>query len=181
MKFYKSRFGAKLRSLLTTLTTLTTKFGKSLGLGLIILVVNASLIVGLTGCGLSVRFPSDRVVARAIARQISPIYSHLSQKLSQPDPNVEISKVQVKSIVTIVVEKLPTYHLRGTYNLTLKLPHHEFKENQSFDLYVQQQRQNKSWRLLIPEISPKSSPQLSLDQLPKSKNIIWHSYLIKSS
>ncbi len=178
MKFYKSGFGVKLRSLLTTWTT---KFGKSLGLGLMILVVNVGLMVGLTGCGLSVRFPNDRVVAGAIARQISPTYSHLSQKLSQPDPNIEISKVQVKSIVTIVVEKLPTYHLRGNYNLTLRLPRHKFKENQSFDLYVQQQRQNKSWRLLIPETSPKSSPQLSLDQLSNSKHIIWHSYVIKSS
>lgn len=175
MKFYKSGLGAKLRSVLTT------KLRKFLGLGLIILVVN----LGMTGCGISARFPSDRVVAGAIAMQISPTYSHLSQKLSQPNPNIEISKVQVKSIVTIVVEKLPTYHLQGVYNLTLKLPLHEFTENQSFDLYVQQQRQNKSWRLLIPEISGNSSLQSSselfLDQLPNSKNIIWHSYLIKPS
>jgi hypothetical protein len=171
MKIYKLGFGTILKSVLTT------KFAKFLGLGLIILVVN----LGLTGCGISARFPSDQITARAIAMQISPTYSHLSQKLSQPSPNVEISKVRVKSIITLVVDQLPTYRLQGTYSLTLKLPHHELKENQSFDLYIQQQSQNKSWRLLIPEISGNLSPKLWKHQPPNTKDIIWHSYLIKLS
>ncbi|NJL88435.1 MAG: hypothetical protein HC916_00530 [Coleofasciculaceae cyanobacterium SM2_1_6] len=76
---------------------MTTKFGKFLGLGLMLLVVNGSM----TSCGISARFPSNQVVEKAIAMQISPTYSHLSQKLSQPNPDIEISKVQVQKIVTM--------------------------------------------------------------------------------
>lgn len=99
--------------------------------------------------------------------QINPSQIHLSQNLLQSQPRLDITKVKIRQSEIIVVENLPTYHLRGSYQVNLHLPRHKFKQNQPFDLYIQQQKQNKSWRLLIPK---------SIGSNSKSS---WHSYLIR--
>jgi len=123
----------------------------------------------ISSCGMTARFPSDGIVEKAIAMQIYPPQNYLSENLSQPHPRVAITKVQVQKTEINVVENLPTYHLWGSYDVTLQLPRHEFKQSQFFDLYLQQQKQNKSWRLLIPNFS---NPRKN------TENTSWHSYLI---
>jgi len=120
---------------------------------------------------MTARFPSNGIVEKAIAMQIYPPQNHLSQNLLQPHPRVAITKVQVQKTEITVVENLPTYHLWGSYNVTLQLPRHEFKQNQLFDLYLQQQKQNKSWRLLVPDLP---------NSYKKPRNTSWHSYLVSS-
>lgn len=126
------------------------------------------LMIFLTSCGMTARFPDHGVLERAIAMQINPSQIHLSQNLLQTQPNLDIAKVKINNSEIIVVDNLPTHHLRGNYQVNLNLPRHKFKQNQPFDLYIQQQKQNKSWRLLIPEF------------VDNKRNIkpIWHSYLI---
>lgn len=116
---------------------------------------------------MTARFPNHGVVERAIAMQINPAQIHLSQNLLQSQPQLDITKVKIRQSEITIVENLPTYHLRGNYQVNLHLPRHEFRQNQLFDIYIQQQKQNKSWRLLIPA---------SIDRNSKSS---WHSYLIK--
>lgn len=113
---------------------------------------------------MTARFPDRGVVERAIAIQINPAQIHLSQRLLQSQPRLDITKVKIRQGEIIVVENLPTYHLRGSYQVNLSLPKHRFRQNQPFDIYIQQQKQNKSWRLLVPNSIDKNS---------------WHGYLIK--
>jgi uncharacterized protein YjbK len=118
---------------------------------------------------MTARFPSYGVVEMAIAMQINPAQIHLSQNLLQSQPQLDITKVKIRQSEITVVENLPTYHLRGSYQVNLQLPRHKFKQNQLFDLYIQQQKQNKSWRLLIPESVNKNTKNIILN---------WQSYLI---
>ncbi len=98
--------------------------------------------------------------------QINPSQIYLSQNLSQSQPRLDITKVKIRHSEITVVENLPTYHLRGSYQVNLHLSRHKFQQNQPFDLYIQQQTQNKSWRLLI------------LKYVDHQKISHWHSYLI---
>jgi len=130
-------------------------------------LIYLGLLLLLLGCGMTARFPSNTVVERAIAMEIAPFYRHLSQELSQPNPKMDITKIHFQKTAIVVLENLPAYHLQGSYNLTLSLPHRHLKENQFFDLYIQQQKQNKSWRLIVPET------------FSATKDSILHNYLIQ--
>jgi hypothetical protein len=118
---------------------------------------------------MTARFPNREVVERAIAMQINPAQIHLSQNLLQSQPKLDITKVKIRQSEITIVENLPTYHLRGSYQVNLNLPRHKFKQNQPFNIYIQQQKQNKSWRLLIPK---------SVSKNTKNMRFNWHSYLI---
>ena len=126
-------------------------------------------MIFLTSCGMTARFPNPEVVEKAIAMQINPSYIHLSENLLQAPPKLDITKVEINNSEIIVVDNLPAYHLRGNYQVNLQLPNHKFNQKQPFNIYIQQQKQTKSWRLLIPN---------SVDENPKNTRFNWHSYLI---
>ncbi len=127
------------------------------------------LMIFLTSCGLTARFPHHWVVEKAIAMQINPSHLHLSQNLLQTQPKLDITKVEINNSKILVIDNLPTYHLRGSYRVNLQLPNHKFNQKQPFNIYIQQQKQNKSWRLLIPN---------SVGENLKNTKFNWHSYLI---
>jgi len=135
---------------------------------MIIKILFLGLILFLTSCGMTARFPNHGVVERAIAMQINSAQFHLSQNLLQAPPKLDITKVEINNSEILVVENLPAYHIRGNYQVNLQLPNHKFNQKQPFDIYIQQQKQNKSWRLLIPGFGRNS----------KNIRFTWHSYLI---
>ncbi|MBD1833917.1 hypothetical protein H6F61_14785 [Cyanobacteria bacterium FACHB-472] len=128
------------------------------------------ILVGLlTACGVAAPLLNSQLIEKAIAFQVSQTQKQLSQQLNQQTPSVQISQLRIKKQESLIVNKLPTYHLQGTYNLNLEFPSRQVTQKQNpFDVYLQSQIEGKTWRLLIPESTTKD----------KDTKPIWRSYLI---
>ena len=95
---------------------------------------------------------------------------HLKQhQLDQKKiPDYDINRVVVLQEEPVVIQDLIAYHIRGTYNLTFKLPDGRITDRGNpFDIYLQLQKEAKSWRLAIQKSSGKNDRP------------IWGTYLIK--
>lgn len=110
--------------------------------------------VGLTACSMAP--PGNQLIERAIAMQVAETQQELTQELrlnaDQP-PEFEIGRVVVTEQQPLTIQDLPAFHLQGTYDLTLKLPKRQVTQQQNrFDLYLQRQKEGKSWRIarLLP-------------------------------
>ena len=135
------------------------------------LVLTGICIIALTACGTSTPSlglaPSKQLVQKAIALQVSQTQQQLTQQLQASPPNVEIVKVALKQLEPLFLGGLPAYHILGTYNLKIQLPEQQVtQQKNSFDIYLQRQKQGKTWRLAIPEDNGKSA------------KATWRTYLI---
>jgi hypothetical protein len=131
------------------------------------LVLTGILVVLLTACGTIGLLPTDKLVQKAIALQLEQTQKQLNQKLDLDFQGWEIKKLRIKQEKPFTVENLPAFRVTGTYDLVIKLPERQLTQpQQQFDIYVQIQREGKSWRLLLPDKSSKESQP------------IWRSYLI---
>jgi hypothetical protein len=111
--------------------------------------------------------PDGEIVQKAIAWQLQQTQERLSQQLKTSPPQLAIDKIQVKLLEPIVVSELPAYHLRGFYNVTLRLPRQMVTQKRNpFEIYLQRQSEGKSWRLLQREVN-------------SDEQIQWSSYLIE--
>lgn len=109
--------------------------------------------------------PSGEIVKSAIALQLKQAEVTLAQQLNLASPEIEISKIRVNKLQPLFIAKLPTYHIKGKYNLKLKLSRRQIAQNNnSFDIYLQRQAEGKTWRLL------KKEPHQNQNQ--------WSSYLV---
>lgn len=129
-------------------------------------------LIALTACGASTPplslAPNKQLVEKAIALEVSQTQQQLTQRLHSIPPNVEISQVKLKQLEPLFIDNLATYHIWGTYTLTLKLPQQQLTQpNNSFDVYLQRQKEGKTWRLALPEGKSKGT-QTS-----------WRTYLIR--
>ncbi|MGB3655760.1 MAG: hypothetical protein WBA41_31740, partial [Rivularia sp. (in: cyanobacteria)] len=92
------------------------------------------------------------------------------QQLSQLNLDfreLEVNHLSIKRRKLMTVEHLPAFRIQGTYDLNLKLPERVLEEPEKlFDIYIQLQKEGKTWRLLLP---PRSNEDSS----------IWHSYLLE--
>ncbi len=116
-------------------------------------IISLLMILILTGCGgptPSLGFaPDGSVINKAIALALEQTQTSLSQQLTTNLPETEISKIDVTQLEPLYIGKLPTYHLRGTYVLKLKLSENKTeKQTNEFDIYLQRQIEGKTWRLL---------------------------------
>ncbi|MEL4894756.1 hypothetical protein [Crocosphaera sp. Alani8] len=112
--------------------------------------------------------PDGQIVQQAIVLQLNQRLIPLSERLQTSKPGLNISNINVKEIETVTISNLPSYHLIGTYNLQLTLPHQQIKQTKNkFDLYLQRQAEGKTWRLL------------SKDNKIQNQESVWKSYLIR--
>jgi hypothetical protein len=114
------------------------------------------ILVLLTSCGTPtppVSFaPGGEVVKGAIALSLDLTQKRLTQQLNAKDPTSDISNIKVENLEGIYLGKLPAYHLQGTYNLKLHLPEQDVtQKNNPFDVYLQRQKEGKTWRLVKRE------------------------------
>lgn len=144
--------------------------------GSVRLTVSAVVIVivtlTLTACGLntpSLGFaPSKQLVRKAIALQVSQTQQQLTQQLQSSPPKFEIAQVALKQLEPLFVDDLPTYHILGTYSLKIQLPQQQVTQRENpFNVYLQRQKQGKTWRLLLPQYTGNGS------------KTSWRSYLIR--
>ena len=131
------------------------------------LIISLILIGLLTACTNSVLAPTRQIVRSAIALQLEQTQQQLNQQLDLDFQGFEINRLSITQRKALTVENLPTYRVQGTYNLTFKLPKRKLAQPQKpFEVYLQLQREGKTWRLLVPENHGKDSRQ------------VWRSYSI---
>lgn len=132
------------------------------------LVFIAILLVLLTACGSIGLLPTSQLVQKAIALQLSQTQQQLNQQLNLDFQGFEIKRLAITQEKPLTIENLPAFRVRGTYDLILKLPNRQLKQlQQPFDLYLQIQKEGKTWRLLLPDKGGKDTQRL------------WRSYLIQ--
>jgi len=125
------------------------------------------LIIFLTACSSIALLPTPELVQKAIALQLEQTQQQLNQQLDLNFQKFNIQRISITQEQPLTIENLPAYRVQGNYDFTVKLPKRSFKQvEKPFEVYLQIQKEGKSWRLLIPE---KNS------QYPQPK---WHSYLI---
>lgn len=136
------------------------------------LVLTAILLGLLTACGTAGLEPSSQLVQRALALQLEQTQQQLSQQLQpsgrpQP-PSFEINQLKITEQKPLVIQDLPTYRVRGTYNFTIELRKRRVTQQQNpFEVYLQRQKEGKTWRLVLPQSSGKEAETL------------WRTYLIQ--
>ena len=131
------------------------------------LVLTMILLVLLTACSFGTPSPNKNLVKKAIAFSLQETQQQLSQKLNLDFRELEINHLSIKQRKLMTVEHLPAFRMQGIYDLNLKLPKRSIEQPQkTFDIYLQLQREGKTWRLLLP---PGSNEDTS----------IWHSYLVE--
>ncbi len=131
------------------------------------LVLTAILLVLLTACGTIGLLPTSQLVQKAIALQLEQTQQQLNQKLDLDFQGLEIKRLTISQEKPMTVENLPAFRVRGTYDLIIKLPERQLTQlQQQFEIYLQIQREGKSWRLLLP------------DKNSKDNQTVWRSYLI---
>ena len=125
------------------------------------------LVISLTACGNGMFPPNRNLIKKAIAIQLEQTQQQLSQQLDLDFQGFEIDHLAIAKKIPLIVQRLPTYHLQGKYDLKFKIPKHDLKQNQKpFDIYMQLQREGKTWRLIIP------------DRNSEESNPVWRSYLV---
>ena len=135
-------------------------------------VLIAVLSIALTACGQSTPSlgfaPSKQLVRKAIALQVSQTQNQLTQQLRSSPPQIEIAQVALKQLEPLFIDDLPTYRVLGTYSLKIQLPQQQVTQRKnSFDVYLQRQKQGKTWRLLLPQ------------SISNGSKTSWRSYLIR--
>lgn len=118
------------------------------------LVLTGILLVLLTACGTSGITPSSQVVQKGLAFQLEQTQQQLSQKLGLNVKAFEIRRLKITQQEPLEIQDLPAYHLQGTYDLIMQLPKRQVTQQQNpFDLYLQRQKEGKTWRLAQPKFT----------------------------
>lgn len=93
--------------------------------------------------------PGKNLVKQAVKLQVSLAQEQLDKTLKTSSYPWEISKIKIQELKPLYVNKLATYHLKGTYKLKIELDNKKVEHAQEdFDIYLQLQREGKTWRLL---------------------------------
>ncbi len=129
------------------------------------LIFTAIMLVLLAGCGTGLE-PSSKIVQRALALQLEQTQQQLSQQLDLKVNSFEINSVAISQQQPLKIQDLTAYHVQGNYNVTLKLPRRRVTQQNPFDIYLQRQKEGKTWRLAIPQSSGKGTSPT------------WRTYLI---
>ena len=130
-------------------------------------VFTAILLILVTACTSLALLPTPELVQKAIAIQLEQTQQQLNQQLDLNFQKFNIQRISITQQQPLTIENLPAYRVQGNYDFTVKLPKRSFQQlKKPFEVYLQIQKEGKSWRLLIPEKNR---------QNPQSK---WQSYLI---
>lgn len=124
-------------------------------------IIVVSLVIFLTACSASAPpiglAPNTDVIKKAIALQVERTQQQVSQQLQVENSEFKVVKIHLKQIEPLYIGKLATYHLLGTYELNLELPNQKVKQkNNEFELYLQRQKEGKTWRWLKKEMGKSS-------------------------
>lgn len=126
------------------------------------------LLVLLSACGASGMSPSNQVVQRGLALQLKQTQQQLSKQLNLDVKEFEIKRVKITQLSPLEIQNLPAYHVKGRYDMTMQLPKRRLsQQHNSFDIYLQRQKEGKTWRLAIPKAADNDT------------QTTWFTYLIE--
>ena len=94
--------------------------------------------------------PTKPLVAQALALQVQQTQAQLTQhlRLREAATDIQITQVKIQQRSSLPIDDLPGYRVQGTYTVKLALPSHTIvRRNNPYDLYLQRQREGKTWRL----------------------------------
>lgn len=113
------------------------------------LVLIGLLLALLTACGTTSMEPSNRLVHKGLALQLSQVQQQLTQQLKFSTPaKFEINRIQIAEKQPLLIGNLPAYRVVGTYDLAIKLSKKKINQpHNSFEIYLQRQKEGKTWRL----------------------------------
>lgn len=141
----------------------------------IILTILIGLMTGLLmACNL-VLVVDSTLVKKALELQLNLSQQQVYQQFTSRDsrPDLELERVKIGEVKSLNLDQLPTFVVRGTYDLRLKYPQQEIlRKNYPYLVYIQEQKEGKTWRLLRPE-----NP---MENGVEGKETRWLSYLIES-
>lgn len=119
------------------------------------------LIALLSACSLPIAGPSRQLVERAIVQQLRETQAELNQQLrlnGQPT-DLAINRVVVAAQTPMMIEDLKSFQVRGTYTLTTKLPTRQVTQPKNpFEVYLQRQKEGKTWRLARRSLDENGEP-----------------------
>ncbi|WP_427161371.1 hypothetical protein ACQFX9_07240 [Aliinostoc sp. HNIBRCY26] len=114
-------------------------------------VLTAVLLMLLVGCGNIGLLPTSELVEKAIALQLEQTQQQLNQQLNIKFQGFKIQHLKIRQEQPLTIENLPAFRVKGDYDLVFQLPQRQLKKlQQPFDLYLQIQKEGKTWRLLLP-------------------------------
>lgn len=120
----------------------------------IVRVLTVMLLVLLSACGTNTIEPSSQIVQRGLALQLEQTQQQLSQQLGLDTKGFKIKRVEITQQEPFRIQNLPAYHIRGTYDLTMQLPTRQVNQQHNpFEIYLQRQKEGKTWRLALPKFS----------------------------
>ncbi|MBF2066117.1 MAG: hypothetical protein IGS39_17120 [Calothrix sp. C42_A2020_038] len=136
------------------------------------LIVIILLVLLLSGCNKNPLTPTNGLIKKAIAIQVEQTQQQLSKQLDLSLKGFDIKHLAIKQQKYQTINSLPAYRVQGTYDLSLKLNTRELSQSKKpFDIYMQLQKEGKTWRLLQPEKENNDNGNES--------EVIWRSYLIE--
>jgi hypothetical protein len=120
-----------------------------MGTSILKIVGAIALATILAACSVWIE-PSRQLIEHAIGLELNQTQQTLNQQLrigSQP-ANIQIQRVTITDTDPLLIEALQSFHVQGTYDYTVKLPSRQVTQRQNpFDLYLQRQKEGKTWRL----------------------------------
>lgn len=108
------------------------------------------LVASLSACSSVGMEPNRELVQKAIALQMQ----QTQQQLQQQVRDLDIKKVNIAQKQPISIQDLPGFRVKGTYDLTIKLPKQKLTQQKNpFEVYLQRQKEGKTWRLALPQFN----------------------------
>jgi hypothetical protein len=131
------------------------------------LIVIAVMILLLGGCNTNPLTPTNGLIKKAISIQVEQTRKELGEQLDLEVEGWDIKHLAIKQFKSQTINTLPGYRVQGTYDLSLKVGERKLTQpKKPFDVYMQLQREGKTWRLLQPRKNSEGE-------------IGWYSYLIE--
>ena len=126
----------------------------------LVLIVLVGLLTACSGVGME---PNRELVQKAIALQMQ----QTQQQLQQQVRDLDIKHIKIAQKQPISIQDLPGFRVTGTYDLKIKLLKQQITQQKNpFDVYLQRQKEGKTWRLALPQFSTSGVPN-------------WLTYLIQ--
>lgn len=131
------------------------------------LIAICLLMIFISGCSSNPLTPTNGLVKKAVALQVEQTQQQLSKQLDLNFKGFEIKHLAIRQLQSQSVQNLPAYRVKGVYDLVFNLPKRKLsKEKKPFDIYMQLQKEGKTWRLLQPEKGDTDG------------GVVWRSYLV---
>jgi hypothetical protein len=129
------------------------------------LIAVCLLMVFLSGCSGNPLTPTNGLVKKAVTLQMEQTQQQLSKQLDLTIKGFEIKHLAIRQLQSQSIQNLPAYRVKGVYDIVLNFPKRKLsKEKKHFDIYMQLQKEGKTWRLLQPE--------------KNDGETVWRSYLV---